>query len=111
MTAEIEQSGGISPRLSPVIDLPTASALIQRAGYNLPVVDVERIIMHYPGILTLMRDLRGMGETNAHVGRMKIATRKSFLAQAESLYPKANNNNGISATFDVIFIHGWKPIL
>ena len=63
--AELEQEGGVSPRVSPAIELGDAAALLQRAGYALPVADSETITATYPDALALMRDLRGMGETNA----------------------------------------------
>ena len=63
--AELAEEGGISPRVSPTADLADAAALLQRAGFAMPVADADTITVTYPDMLALLRDLRGMGETNA----------------------------------------------
>ena len=80
--AELAEEGGVSPRVSPAIELGDAAALLQRAGYALPVADSETITVAYPDLLALMRDLRGMGETNALAARRRQFMRRATLARA-----------------------------
>lgn len=110
LEAELAVTGGASPRLSPTIELVTASGLLQRAGFDLPVADEEIITLTYPDMFALMRDLRGMGETNAHAGRLRHPTRRAVFDRAADLYHTrhANDEGRIAATFDIIFLHGWK---
>ena len=111
MDAELTITGGISPRLSPTIELQMASALLQRTGYDLPVADQETFTLVYPDAIALMHDLRGMGETNAHVHRLRYPTRRAVMLEAARLYQTrfANPAGGIVARFDILFLHGWKP--
>lgn len=109
--AEIEIEGGISPRVSPFVDIRDAGALLQRAGFALPVLDAETIRVSYENPLKLLRDLRGMGETNAVGERRKTVTRRATLARAMELYIErhADADGRIAATFEVIFITAWAP--
>jgi len=111
LDAELSVTGGISPRLSPTVDLLTASGLLQRAGFALPVADQEVITLTYRDAFALMRDLRGMGETNAHDHRLRTPTRRSLFMEAAKLYEArfARPDGTIPATFDMLFLHGWKP--
>ncbi len=108
--AELAVSGGISPRLSPTVSLADAAALMQRAGFMLPVVDMETITMTYPDIWALMHDLRGMGETNIHVQRLRHFTRREVFKKAAELYHShfAEKSGRITASFDIVFLHGWR---
>jgi len=83
--AELAAEGGVSPRISPAIELADVAALLQRAGFTLPVADSETITVSYPDMLGLMRDLRGMGETNALAAR-RGGLRRTTLARAAALY-------------------------
>lgn len=111
--AELAVMGGISPRLSPTLELPTASALLQRANFDLPVADYENITLLYPDMFALMRDLRGMGEANAHIGRLRSMTRGEVFFEAEKIYHEKFVKGGekLPATFEITFLHGWKPAL
>ncbi|MDR3448259.1 MAG: methyltransferase domain-containing protein [Alphaproteobacteria bacterium] len=108
--AELSVSGGISPRLSPTIDLLTASQLMQRAGFSLPVVDKETVTLLYSDMFALMRDLRGMGQTNAHTQRLRHATRRAVFFEAARLYQTrfGDAEGRIPASFDILHLHGWK---
>jgi NADH dehydrogenase [ubiquinone] 1 alpha subcomplex assembly factor 5 len=112
MEAELSVSGGISPRLSPTIDLLTASGLLQRAGFALPVADVERVTLLYPDVFALMRDLRGMGQANLHVQRLRHPTRRAVLMEMARLYAErhATADGLIPASFDIVHLHGWKAL-
>ncbi len=110
LEAELLLTNGISPRLSPSIDMQTASALLQRAGFNLPVTDHEIFTFTYSSLASLMRDLRGMGESNAHGERSRTPLRREVFTLTEQLYQErfANADGRLPATFDVIFMHGWN---
>lgn len=111
MEAELLVTGGVSPRVSPTIELQTASALLQRAGFALPVVDQEIYTFLYPDAFALMRDLRGMGAANAHRDRLRYPTRRAVLLEAARIYHEkfADPAGGVRAQFDILFLHGWKP--
>lgn len=111
MTAEIELSGGAGPRVSPFADLRDGGALLQRAGFALPVVDSDRVTVTYETIFELMADLRGMGETNATFERSRAPLTRRLLLQAAEVYHDryANSDGRLEATFHVIYLHGWAP--
>src|SRR5579872_1538360 len=106
--AELAEEGGVSPRVSPAIELSDAAGLLQRAGFAMPVADAETITVAYPDLLALMRDLRGMGETNALAQRRRGGLRRATLARAASIYAErfAEPQGGVRATFDVLFLTG-----
>jgi SAM-dependent methyltransferase len=108
--AELAEEGGVSPRVSPTTGLGDAAALLQRAGFSNPVADSETITVSYPGMLALMRDLRGMGETNALSARRGFL-RRATLARAGAIYAErfAGADGRIRATFEVLFLTGWAP--
>lgn len=108
--AELAEEGGVSPRVSPSIALADAAALLQRAGFALPVADSERITVSYPDMLALLRDLRGMGETNALAARRRFL-RRATLARAALVYAERFGDAAgrIPATFEVLFLCGWAP--
>ncbi|MBC6441114.1 MAG: methyltransferase domain-containing protein [Rhodospirillales bacterium] len=109
--AEIAITGGLSPRLSPMVDVRDAGALLQRAGFALPVVDIDRLDVDYPDALALMRDLRAMGETNVVSERPRGLARRDVLLPAITLYAErfGNASGRVPATFDVIYLTGWSP--
>jgi NADH dehydrogenase [ubiquinone] 1 alpha subcomplex assembly factor 5 len=106
--AELSEEGGVSPRVSPTVELSDAPALLQRAGFAMPVTDSETITVTYPDMLALMRDLRGMGETNALAARRGFLSRAT-LARAAAIYVErfAAQDGRITATFEVLFLTGW----
>lgn len=109
--AESDVEGGVSPRLSPTVDLQDMGALLQRAGFALPVVDVDSITVSYGDAFALMHDLRGMGETNALVQRRKSFTRRATLMAAAEIYKQrfADAHGRLQATFQIIWLTGWAP--
>jgi SAM-dependent methyltransferase len=111
MDAELETEGGASPRVAPRVTLQDAGALLQRAGFALPVVDFDTITVTYADAFALMRDLRGMGETNAVIERRKTFTRRETLLRAAALYQERHGmeDGRIPATFQVVWLHGWAP--
>ena len=111
MTAEAEEEGGVSPRVSPFVDVKDAGALLQRSGFALPVVDADDITIDYPDALKLMRDLSGMGESNIVAKRSKKFTKRSTLARAAAIYHERHGRDDgrVHAKFQVIYLTGWAP--
>ncbi|MGE5442219.1 MAG: methyltransferase domain-containing protein [Bacteroidota bacterium] len=108
--AEIAAEGGLSPRVSPFADVRDAGNLLQRAGFALPVADVETLTVSYADPFSLLADLRGMGETNAVLERRKTASRRATLFRAVELYEQFYGNEGrVPATFQVVFLTAWAP--
>ncbi|KAI5659696.1 hypothetical protein M9H77_28489 [Catharanthus roseus] len=107
--AQMEREGGISPRLSPLAQVRDAGNLLTRAGYMLPGVDVDEYTVKYKSPLDLIEHLRAMGETNALFQSSKFLNRETALATAaiyESMF--AAEDGTIPATFQVIYMTGWK---
>jgi NADH dehydrogenase [ubiquinone] 1 alpha subcomplex assembly factor 5 len=111
LEAESEIESGASPRVSPFADVRDGGALLQRAGFALPVVDRDEIATTYPNALALMRDLRGMGEANAVHTRRRGFSRRATLLRAAAIYQErfALADGRIPATFQVIYLTGWAP--
>lgn len=108
--AEIEARGGAQPRVSPFADGFDGGALLQRAGFALPVSDVDRVTVTYPDMFALVRDLRAMGETAAFVEAGRPLTR-AIAARAAELYVQryGDADGRIPATFEIINLAGWAP--
>ncbi|MFZ1413119.1 MAG: methyltransferase domain-containing protein [Defluviicoccus sp.] len=109
--AEIAGEGGLSPRVSPFADARDAGNLLQRAGFALAVADAETVNVSYADPLALIRDLRGMGETNAVRARRRRCSRRATMVAAIEHYQAAfaGADGRIPATFQVIFLTGWAP--
>ena len=111
LEAEIAVSGGAAPRVSPFVELADAAALLQRAGFALPVADADTLTVTYGDAFALMRDLRGMGEQSALCARPRSFTRRQTLMEAAARYQAscADGDGRIPATFRVLFLTGWAP--
>ncbi len=111
LAAETELSGGASPRVAPFTDVRDAGALLQRAGFGLPVADVEALTVRYDSMFGLMRDLRAMGATNVLVDRSRRpATRRLFMRAAEIYAERFSDPDGrVRATFATVWMSGWAP--
>ena len=109
--AEAELEGGVSPRVAPFVDAREAGALLQRAGFALPVADVDRITVRYASPFDLMRDLRRMGATNALVERRRAPLRRATLMRMAEVYAArfADADGRVRASFDVVWLSGWAP--
>jgi SAM-dependent methyltransferase len=109
--AEAELEGGVSPRVAPFADLRDVGALLQRAGFALPVTDVDRVVVRYDNAFALMQDLRRMGATNVLVERRRTPTRRATMLRMAQIYGErfADPDGRIRATFDVIWLSGWAP--
>jgi SAM-dependent methyltransferase len=109
--AEAECEGGVSPRVAPFADLRDVGALLQRAGFALPVTDVDRAVVRYDNAFALMADLRRMGATNILIERRRTPTRRATLLRMAEIYTRrfADPGGRIRATFEVIWLSGWAP--
>ena len=109
--AEAVVAGGLSPRIAPMGEIRDLGALLQRAGFALPVADATSLTVSYINAFHLMHDLRKMGETNAMTDRIKHFTRRNVMTEAASVYAEnfSNADNRIDATFEIITLTGWAP--
>lgn len=110
LQAELQLTGGASPRVSPMIHPADAPQLLGHTGFFSPVVDTETITVTYPTLLALMKDLRGMGETNKLHDRPKTFTSRLLFEKAEEIYSNTfgTPDHTLPATFEVIYLTGWK---
>jgi SAM-dependent methyltransferase len=109
--AEAEVEDGISPRVAPFADLRELGALLQRAGFALPVTDVERITVRYASPMALMQDLRRMGATNVLTERRRKPLRRATLMRMIEIYGEhfADADGRVRATFEIVWLSGWAP--
>ena len=109
--AESEVTGGASPRVAPFADVRALGGLLQRAGFALPVVDNDRVVVRYPDILALMRDLRAFGAANTLHARSRRPLRREILMRAQAAYAErfADPDGRLRATFDILWVSGWAP--
>ncbi|MBO9476080.1 SAM-dependent methyltransferase [Shimia sp. R11_0] len=108
--AEVEITGGLSPRIAPMAEIRDMGALLQRAGLALPVADAVPLKVTYETPWALMKDLRMMGENNALHARLKSLTRRAIMIRASEIYVDSFMENGrIPATFEMIYLTGWSP--
>jgi SAM-dependent methyltransferase len=109
--AEAEIEGGVSPRVAPFADLRDLGALLQRAGFALPVTDVDRVTVRYASPLELLHDLRRMGAGNVLTARRRTPLRRSTLRRMLEIYAErfADPDGRIRATFEIVWLSGWVP--
>ena len=108
---EAEVYGGVSPRVSPFATLPDMAALMQRAGFALPVVDQEKLTVTYADIAALIKDLRHMGQGNAVIRRNAKTLSREFWTKADQIYREnfATNDHRLKATAEILYLIGWAP--
>jgi SAM-dependent methyltransferase len=111
LEAEAEISGGAHQRVSPFADALDGAGLLQRAGFALPVSDVDRVTVRYAHPLSLLKDLRAMGETSVLVDRSRKPLGRKVLFRALDLYQQrfAQPDGKVSATFEIVTVTGWAP--
>jgi SAM-dependent methyltransferase len=111
--AEAEEAimGGVSPRVAPFADLRDMGGLLQRAGFALPVTDVDTLTVRYASMFGLLADLRGMGATNALIARDRRPLRRAVLMRAAEIYQSrfADPDGRLRATFEFVWLSGWAP--
>jgi len=102
LAADAVVSGGAAPRVSPFADLRDAAGLLQRAGFDLPIADLDTIRVSYESPFRLMADLRAMGETNALAARPRHFARRALFAELAAQQPARQ-----TTTFQIIYLSGW----
>jgi SAM-dependent methyltransferase len=112
--AESELTGGVSPRLSPLPSLQDMAGLLQRAGFALPVADVERVTVRYEHPMKLLQDLKGMGEQAAFAPRegqeRRPLSRRILARMSEIYFDRFSDDDGkVRASFEIIWLSGWAP--
>ncbi len=111
LAAEAEVTGGASPRVAPFADVRDLGALLQRAGFALPVVDSEIVTVTYASPLALMREVKGMGASNMLVARHRRPVTRGLLARAAEIYAErfAQADGRVPATFEILTLTAWAP--
>jgi SAM-dependent methyltransferase len=109
--AEAEIEDGISPRVAPFADLRDMGALLQRAGFALPVTDVDRLTVRYASPIALIHDLRRMGATNPLVDRRRRPLKRAVLERMTEIYGErfSDPDGRVRATFEIVWLSGWAP--
>ena len=109
--AESELEGGVSPRVAPFADVRELGTLLQRAGFALPVIDTDRLVVRYDSVFALMRDLRRMAATNVLNERRRTPLRRRTLARMAEIYAQrfADPDGRLRATFEIVWLCGWAP--
>jgi NADH dehydrogenase [ubiquinone] 1 alpha subcomplex assembly factor 5 len=109
MRAADETVGSASPRVHPRIDPPALAGLLTSAGFDLPVVDVDRVRVSYKSLRDLVRDLRSMGVTNSLSARSRAPLTREAITAAERNF-MANAEDGRTVeTFEILHFAGWAP--
>jgi SAM-dependent methyltransferase len=111
IAAESEMTGGVSPRVAPFVDIRGWGALLQRAGFALPVADTDRLTVRYSDAMALMRDLRALGLSNALLARRKTLMHPALLARVAAHYAErfSDPDGRIRATLEIAYLTGWAP--
>lgn len=111
MEAETELTGGVAARISPLPGLRDMASLMQRAGFALPVVDRDPVVVRYASPLGLLDDLKGMGERAAFSAGMARPLPRRVLMRALDIYKDAHSDpdGRVRATFEVVHLSGWSP--
>lgn len=111
LEAEAEVTGGASPRVAPFADVRDMGALLQRAGFALPVVDSETVTVTYADPLALMREIKGMGASNMLRARRRTPVTRGLLLRAAEIYGErfAGANGRVPATFEILTLTAWAP--
>jgi len=109
--AELEITGGAGSRVSPFADASDAAGLLQRAGFALPVADLDKVTVRYAHPLNLLADLRTMGETSVLAERHPKPLTRQVLGRACELYVQnfSEADGRIPATFEILTLTGWTP--
>jgi SAM-dependent methyltransferase len=103
--------GGASPRVVPFGEVRAIGGLLQRAGFSLPVADVENYTVRYDSLFGLMADLKAMGQGNPLTARSMRPVSRQFFLEAARIYSERypDPDGRIRATFSIIFLSGWSP--
>lgn len=108
LAAESALTGGAAGRVHPMVDPREGGALLQRAGFALPVADVDTLTVRYASLFGLLADLRATGAGNALTARAPL--RRAVLADAAARFAKRAASDGkVAVTVQVLTLTGWAP--
>jgi SAM-dependent methyltransferase len=109
--AETELTGGITPRVFPRMDIRDAGALMQRAGFALPVVDRDVVTVRYSSLFNLFEDLRLIGGTNILASRSRRPMTRVLLARVAEIYAErfSDPDGKLRVTVEMLWASGWSP--
>ena len=88
-------------------DMPEVGDALMRAGLMEPVLDVDRIELGYPDVLSLMHDLKAIGAHNVTAGRPRALAGRSRLARVQQAYESFRRDQRLPATYEVIYGACW----
>ena len=111
LAAESAISGGAALRVDPFTDIRDAGALLQRAGYGLPVVDQDILTVRYDTALDLIRDLRAFGATSHLENAKNPPLTRAVIARMVEIYAErfSDADGRIRASFSFVSLSGWVP--
>lgn len=111
LAAEVLITGGVSPRVAPMIGMQELGALLQRASFALPVADLDRTIVRYADAVSLIHEIRALGYSNPLAGRSRKPVTRGLLGAAVNAYHAnfADADGRIRATLEVAWLTGWAP--
>jgi SAM-dependent methyltransferase len=111
LAAESEITGGASPRVTPFAEIQDLGGLLQRAGFALPVIDSDRMVVRYQGAHALMREIKALGLSNALAGRSRRPVTRALLARAAAAYEErfSDPDGKVRATIEVVWLTAWAP--
>lgn len=101
--------GGISAHIHPTLSLRDTGNLLSGAGFTLPTVDSDTFTVYYPNAFVLMNHLQLMGENSSLFNRRNMLSRETFLATAAIYEKMYGTEQGIPATFEIIYFIAWSP--
>ncbi|MBA3577493.1 MAG: SAM-dependent methyltransferase, partial [Sphingomonas sp.] len=109
MRAADVASGAASPHVHPRIEPAALAHLLSAAGFEGPVVDVERVRVSYRNLHKLVGDLRGMGATNILSARSRSPLTRAALAAAEADFESSAGQSRTTELFEILHFAGWTP--
>lgn len=111
LAAEATVSGGVSPRVAPMIDVRELGALLQRAGLALPVADLDRTMVRYADAVALIHEIRELGLSNNLTGRSRTPVSRRLMGAAVNHYQQnfADADGRVRATIEIAWLTGWAP--
>jgi SAM-dependent methyltransferase len=111
LDTEVEMTGGASPRVAPFADVRDMGALLQRAGFALPVADVDALVLRHDTLFDLIRDLRQLGMTSTLAARSRKPLTRAFWSRAAATFQERHGgaDGRISTTLNLIWVSGWAP--
>ncbi len=112
LDADIAITGGAAARIAPMVEAQAAAALLQRAGFAMPVADVERLTVRYPSLFALLDDLTAMGARSPLASRAPL--RRDVLADAAARFaaraaPAKDGSVKTAVTVEILHLAGWAP--